>query len=37
MGRAVETAGESFIEIIVHPETNKIITAYPFQQKGRFK
>ena len=31
MGRAVGTAGETNIKIIVRPGTNKIITAYPFQ------
>jgi hypothetical protein len=31
MGRAVGTAGETNIKIIVRPNTNKIITAYPFQ------
>ncbi|SNT06757.1 hypothetical protein SAMN06265795_1133 [Noviherbaspirillum humi] len=31
MGRAVGTAGETNIKIIVRPGTNKIITAYPIQ------
>jgi filamentous hemagglutinin len=31
MGRAIGTAGETNIKIIIRPGTNKIITAYPFQ------
>lgn len=31
MGRAIGTAGEANIKIIIRPGTNKIITAYPFQ------
>lgn len=31
MGRAVRTAGETNVKVIVRPGTQKLITAYPFQ------
>jgi hypothetical protein len=30
MGRVVGTAGQTSVKLVVRPETNKLITAYPF-------